>query len=791
MWTRTPAFSVAALVTLALGLGAATALFSVCDRILFRSLPYRDADRLVSVGLVAPLDANEFLLGPDYAQLWRATPAPFESATTVTAGTSSCDLTESRPERLTCASVEANLLSVLGLSVAAGRDFRASDDKPGAARVALITHGLWLRRFAGDPALTGRTLILDGRSVEVVGVLPITFELPTLAAADVLLPQQLSAVPGPGGIQFLRGFARLKPGVTPQQAYAGLQPLFHEMLKNVPPAFRAEVTMRVRPLRDRQLGDARRAAWFLLGAVGALLLIACTNVANLLLARSITRQRELAIRAALGAGRARLARLALTESALLALAGGALGLFVAWMLLRTFITLAPRGIPKLDQASLDLRAVGAALGLALVAALLIGIWPSLSVPRPAALQGARSIASVRPWARFSFVVMQIGLTFALLGTSTLLLRSLWEMEKVPLGFETQRVLSAAITLNAARYPTPERQVAFFEQLLQRAAATPGTVVAAVTDSLPPSGNMRSMIYARIEVAGRPLPKEGTGGMVPWRLVTPGYFDALHIPIVRGRAFTDADRTSTQPAMILSETLERKLFPTESALGKQLRPGGREQPWHIVVGIAKDTRNAGLTVRPEPEYYVVRGITPRDATRRSFVIVRTQAAPRLAAAVLREAVASIDRELPVSVDTMQQRVSELSARPRFTAFLLVAFGVLAILLAATGLAGVAGYLVTERTRDIGIRIALGATPAVVRREVLIEAARWVAGGAALGLLLAMAFSRIVGTLLYGVTPNDPWAWSAALLILSAVSFAAALRPALRASRIDPMSALRTE
>ena len=269
------------------------------------------------------------------------------------------------------------------------------------------------------------------------------------------------------------------------------------------------------------------------------------------------------------------------------------------------------------------------------------------------------------------------------------------------------------------------------------------------------------------------------------------FRGVAYPIVRGRAFTGTDRTSSQPAMILSETLERKLFPTERAIGKQVRPGGREEPWHVVVGISKDTRNAGLTVQPEPEYYVVRGTTPRDATRRSFVIVRTQAPTPIAAAFLREAVASVDRELPVSIDTMQQRVSELSARPRFTAFLLVAFGVLAILLAATGLAGVAGYLVTERTRDIGIRIALGATPAVVRREVLMEAVRWVAGGAALGLLLAMAFSRIVETLLYGVTPNDPLAWSAALLILSAVSLAAALRPALRASRIDPMSALRTE
>jgi predicted lysophospholipase L1 biosynthesis ABC-type transport system permease subunit len=245
-------------------------------------------------------------------------------------------------------------------------------------------------------------------------------------------------------------------------------------------------------------------------------------------------------------------------------------------------------------------------------------------------------------------------------------------------------------------------------------------------------------------------------------------------------------------MILSDTLERKLFPNESALGKQLRPGGgNEQPWHVVVGIAKDIHNAGLTAKPDPEYYVLRGMTPRDATRRSFLIIRTQASTPVAAAFLREAVRAIDPQLPVSIDTLDQRISELSARPRFTAFLLVSFGLLAVLLAAAGLAGVAGYLVTERTRDIGVRMALGATPSVVRREVLAEAARWVFGGAALGILLAIAFSKALGSLLYGVTAYDPWTWTVALVTLCLVLMAAALRPAARASRIDPMSALRTE
>ena len=490
--------------------------------------------------------------------------------------------------------------------------------------------------------------------------------------------------------------------------------------------------MRVRSLRDRQLGDARRAAWFLIGAVGALLLIVCTNVANLMLARSAARQRELAIRAALGATRAQLARLAFTESALLAIAGSVIGLCVASLLLKVFLTIAPRGIPKIDQASLDIRAMLAAVGSALIAALLTGIWPAFAIPRAEALQGSRTIGSIRPWARFSFVSVQIALTFALLGTSTLLLRSLWELQRVPLGFDAQSVLSAGVTLNASKYPTPERQVAFFEELLQKTSSLPGVLAAAVTDSLPPAGNMRSMIFAAIDVEGRPRLNEGTGGMTGWRLVTPGYFDALRIPIVRGRAFTAEDRTAPVPAMILSESMERKLFGNETGLGKRVRPGRGEQPWHIVVGIAKDVRNAGLTAKPDPEYYVVRGMTARDATRRSFLVTRSQMGASATAALLKRAVAEIDGQLPVTISTLDQQVSELSARPRFTAVVLVSFGVLAMLLAATGLAGVAGYLVTERTRDIGIRIALGATPGVVQREVLWESARWVLAGASLEL-----------------------------------------------------------
>jgi predicted permease len=792
-WRRNSGFTIAALTTLALGLGAATGLFSMVDRILFRSLPYADADRLVSVGLMAPLDANEFMLGSDYQQLWRETPAPFESVTTVTAGTTACDLTETSPMRLTCVLVEANLLRVLGLKVAAGRDFRTEDDRSGAPRVVLISHALWISRFGGDPNVEGRRIVLDGQPVEIAGVLPAGFELPTLADADVLLPQQLAPhVPGrPGPTAFLRAFARLKPGVSPGEAQAGLQPLFIAMLENVPAAFRKEVTLRVRTLHDRQVGDTRQAAWFLLAAVAALLLIACTNVANLLLARMAARERELAVRSSLGASRGRLVRLVLTESLLLAIVGGALGLLVASGLLKSFVALAPGGIPKLAQASVDSRVMLGALGLAAIAAVLIGISPAFSFRRMGPVHGTRTTSGVRPWTRFALVSTQIGLTFTLVGSSTLLLRSLWNLQRVSMGFESSRVITASVTLNPGKYRAPEQQLAFFDQLLERARRMPGMLAAALSDSLPPHGQARSMIFSNIEVEGRPSQREGTGGMVTWRLVTSGYFEALRISILRGRPFAPEDRHASEPAVILSERLTRRLFPNENALGKRVRFGREEQPWHTVVGIAADTRNAGLILEPEPEYYVAQRRLARDATRRGFVVVRTQADPTISSAFLRAGVAELDPELPVSIQTMDERVAELAARPRLTAWLLASFAGLALFLACTGLSGVAMYLVSQRTRDIGVRMALGATPAKVSRAVLWEAARWVAAGALIGILLSWTTARVVSSFLHGVTPWDPVTWVGVLLLLAATLGAAVLRPALRAARIDPMNALRCD
>jgi predicted permease len=787
-WRRSPGFAAAAIAVMALGLGSGAALFSALDRILFRPLPYPDSERLVSVGLMAPIDANEFILGSDYSNLWRTPPAPFAGVTTHHAGATACDLMDQPPERAGCLAVEHNFLRVLGARVVAGRDFTSQDDIPRAPRVALIRHSLWMRRFGGDPRAVGRTLDLDGKRVPIVGILPADFELPNLGDSEILLPQQLGIVDPRGPTGFLRAYARLKPGVTPAQAHAALDPLFQAMLQNAPAAFRKEVNLRVRPLRDRQMGHVAREAWLLLAGVGALLLIACVNVTNLLLARLAARRREFAIRAALGAGPARLARLALTEGALLALAGGALGLLLAAALLRIFITMAPASIPKIEQASLDLRVVALSLGASLVCGALIGFWPALSI-RAAAFRGpAQSGARIR----FMLATAQIAVTIAMLGSAALLLRSLWNLTSAALGFETDTVLTASITLNAAKYSTRERQMAFFEDLLDRAARTPGAEDAALSDSLPPASQTRAMIFSRLEIEGRPLPREGTGGMVPWRLVTPRYFETLRIRIVQGRGFVESDRHAAEPAMILNELLAKRLFPGQDALGKRIRPHGSPQsPWHVVVGVAGNVRDFGPAANIEPEYYVVRRANPADAGRSAFLAVRYPAGTSAAAAFLREAVGAADPQLPVQIQPMRARVSSLSDQARFTAWLLAAFAALALVVAAAGLAGVASYVVTQRAREIGIRMALGATPARVVRQTLGQTALWVIAGASLGFALAWIAARFLRALLFGITAADPAAWSLALLLLGLALLAAVLRPALRAARVDPAVALRSE
>jgi predicted permease len=807
-WRRQPGFALGAVLVLALGLGAATAMFSALDRILFRPLPYGDADRLVSVGrgyseLERPDQSRILIPSSEYRERWTRTPAPFTAVTTTSDVGTPCDVTDQHPERLLCASVESNFLRTLGVRVALGRDFTRGDDVRHAAPVAIISHDVWTSRFGADPGAVGRTFDLDGRRTAVIGVLPAGFVVPG-GQSDILRPeQQLDGFDA----ALLAAFARLKPGVTPKQAEAAIAPIVDATASRSGAVHLAsnpgdrKARARVVPLRGYLVGDTSRVAWLLLGAVAGLLLVACVNVANLILARMAVRGREFAVRSALGAGRIRLARLVLTEGLLLAVVGGSIGMLSATVMLRVFARLAPSSIPEIDRASLDLRVLAVTAVLAMTAGLVVGIWPALSVLRSRALQyGARATTAAHPRMRFTLVTVQIALTITLLGGSALLLRTLWNLAAVPLGYESERVITMNVTPNVAHYP-PGASGPFFERLLERIRAIPGTAGATMSSAAPPTGVALAAGFLPA-VDHQPETRRPTSPGVfaplslssPLRLreVTPGYFETFGIPIVRGRDFTEADRAA-QPAVILSESAAKILFPAQDPIGHTVRvPAAKE--WAQVIGVAREIRNTGLTDTPAPELYTLwrrDGGSATSFSNMAFFAIRTQASTADAVAFLKQAVADLDPRLPVTIHLLSDEVAGLTERPRFLAWLLSAFAGLALLLAAAGLYGVASYLVTQRTRELGVRIALGAAPGDMARQVIGEAGRWIAAGAAGGALLSWGATRAIRSQLFQVAAVDPASWAAALVVLGVALLAAVVRPAVRAARVDPIVTLQAD
>ena len=791
LW-RSRTFTLAALVALALGIGAGTAVFSVVDRILFRSLPYRQSDRLVSLGMVAPIVPQEFMLGYDYLD-WRHSQTPFESLGSWAAGVRDCDLNDTNPLRLRCAHVDSTLLRTLGTEPLLGRDFTSGEERPNAPKTAIISHALWRNRFGENPGAVGQTIRLDGQSVAIVGVLPPQFELPTLDAADIVVPQMLDEPEQRSRrlaiVLFCVG--RLKPGIGSAQAAAALHPLFDKSLEAVPASFRKDVKLRVRLLRDRQTEDSRLAAWVLLGSVLAVLLIACANVANLLLARVATREREFTVRAALGATRGRLVRQALTESMLLALAGGAAGCALAFAFLRFFIAIAPEGIPRLHQAGVDMRVLLFALLLSLCCGLLFGLALALQTPRQETLVAGRSVVGGRHLFRQALVAVQICVSLILLASAGLLLRTLWNLQNQPLGIRADNVMTAAVTLGRTAYPEPAQRLVFFEEMEQRLRRIPGVVDLALADSLPPTGNsVGSTLYAAIEVRARPRFTDATGGSVEWRSVTPHYFSVLRIPILQGRAFQEEDREPNRNVVILSDTLAHRMFPGEYPLGKQIRPG-RQGEWLSVVGVAANVKNSGLIERDIPEYYLLRKHSPGNVPAGATVVIRTAMSPQAMAKSVRAETAALDATVPVDIETMEQRVSKLAERPRFNALLLGIFASVGVLLAAIGLYGLISFLVVQRAQEIGVRMALGATPGAITRMVLGQAALWTTAGTALGGVGSLIAVRLLEHMLFHVSANDPWTLAAAVVLLLGVALAAAWIPSRRAARVDPMLVLRQQ
>lgn len=792
---RNPTFSLTVVLTLMLGIGSTTAVFSVVDRILFRSLPYGDSSRLVSVGLVAPIEPQEFMLGGSYYE-WQDHQKPFVAMTSQIA-VEPCDLTENNPRRLDCARVEANFLPTLGVSPILGRNFAENEDRPNGPRAALITYSLWLNRFRLDPGVIGKLMRIDGQATEIVGVLPKDFEMPRLESADLLLPQALDVAAerhaDPGHPMW--AFARLKPGVTIEQAKAELEPLFEYSLRLAPAPFRKEVHLEVRSLRDRQVHDVRLAAWLLLGLVAGVLLISCANVSSLLIARGASRERELAIRSALGAGRMRLIRQALTESSILSAAGGVAGILFAMLLLRVFIVLAPDGMPFLSKARIDLRIFGFALATSLLCAVFFGLLSAIRKAGAEALAGRTRTTTRHARSRRWLVIAQIAASMVLLAVSALLTRSFWNIEKQSLGMNSENIVTAAISLGQNSYPTPQSQMAFFQQLERTLRYGPGIQALAISDSLPPGGYHQDQVYASLRVEGRPALSSGTGGTVASRWVTPEYFRALQIPVVQGQSFTAEELTSNDHFVVLSTSLAGRLFPGENPVGQHLHihngaPAAND-PAYTVVGVAADVKNGGLAGGEEPEYYRLRRQNAQDWDRSSILILKTTLPPGTVDSWVRSQVASLDPTVPVDIKTLSERVGKMADQPRFEMLLVGFFACTGLLLAVIGLYGVISFFVVQRTQEIGIRMAVGASRADILRLVLASALRLIVPGVVLGLILALTLSRVLSSLLFNVAPRDPAAFAAVTGLLILVALLASLIPGSSATRVNPTVALRCD
>jgi predicted permease len=790
---RTPGFTAAALATLALGIGAAVAIFSVANAVLLRPLPFPDAGRLVVVwnrfpqpGLervtLAPAELDDLTRGSRSVESWAA----LSYTETNLAGSGD-------PEHLAALDVSPGFFRVLGVNAAHGRTF--ADDE-GRARVAVLSHELWTRRFGANPALVGRTVSLDGEPVLVVGVMPRGFELPN--PGGFLFPRRpelwmplAPAEAASRGDKYLRAIARLTPGVTPERAGAEVDALARGMRARFPDDYPAGWRMDVLSLHDQVVGETRPALLLLLVVVGLLLLIACANVANLVLARTLARRREMAVRGALGASRARLVRQLAVESVLLALAGGALGTLLAFWAVRALVAARADAVPRLAEANVDARVLAFALVAALASGVVLGAFPAMRATGGsiflALRQGGRTATGGGRGMRVVLVVAQIALaTMVLVGTG-LVLNSLVRLTRGDPGFDPAGVLTAELTLPEAAYPDARAQAALYGAVAERVRALPGVRAAAVVNPLPLSGNLWGAGFVPEGLATAP------GEQTPnaqYAAVTPGYFDVMRIRMLRGRAFGAGDGADAPAVVVVDETLAARYWPGQSAIGKRLHVAGRpDTAWATVVGVAARVSSAALDAPEQPQIYLPHTQRTRSS---AHLVVRAAGDPLALLPAVRRAVRDADPALPMGdVRTMARVVGDSVAPRRFTALLLSAFGLAALLVASVGLFGVVSYAVGQRERELGLRMALGARAGDVVRMVVREGVVLAAAGVGLGAAGALALGRSLSTLLYGVQATDPATFAGVTLLLAGVALLASYAPARRAARVDPAVTLRAE
>jgi putative ABC transport system permease protein len=805
MRTR-PGFAIAVVLTLALGIGATTAIYSVVQAVLLRPLPYSDADRVVMVWNHWTNWPRTWLSEPE-AYDYAAQTEIFERFAPFTTGALNLTSSEGDPERVSVGVVSAPLFDVTGVRPLAGRTFTAAEDVANGPRVAMLSEQLWRRRFAEDRSIIGKDITLNGDSYQVVGIVGDDFRLPVQFAGDyaqAYVPLQL----GPSsednrGSHYLHAVARLRAGVSVPQGQRRANDFIERLKQDHKDAYGPEFGMTLVPITEQVRGDITPVLLVLLGAVSFVLLIGCVNVANLLLSRAESRHREIAVRTALGASQSRLAVQLLTESVVLSLIGGALGLALAVWLARALASANLATLPRADGIHVNGSVLAFAAVVSVLTGLLFGLAPMIHALRGSGsgmLKQGRGNTASRSSFRMRGVLIAAEITLAVVATTGAVLmgRSFARLLSVSPGFSADRALTFRVSAPPARYRESSRVRDFYDRLLQRVAAVPGVRAAGGITSLPLTSDLGDWSVA---IEGVPPTPFGTPGpAIDWQAATAGYIEAMNIGVVRGRSIASADRLDAEHVVVINETAARKYWPTQDALGQRIKLGGTaDSVWRRIVGITRDVRHSGLDKDVRPQMYIpyaqflatvpdTAGAVPRSLT----IVARTQNDPAAATSAMRAAVKELDPSLPLAqVRTLDEVFDRSVSTPRVVTLLMGAFGGLALLLSAIGVYGVTAYAVARRTNEIGIRVALGARVRDVVRLIVLQGMRPAVAGLLLGAVLAFWGTRLMARFLYGVSPNDPVSLVAAPLALLLVGLAANWLPARRAARVDPVSALREE
>jgi putative ABC transport system permease protein len=796
MLMKKPGFTLIAVVTLSLGIGANTAIFSVVHAALLRPLPYERPDELVMIwerNLSRGLDQSQ--ASPVTYCDWREQKHLFDKIAGWWYPQVNLTDTGGEPQRVRTIDVTDGFFDTLGARPIIGRGFQSGEDRPGGERLAVIGNELWRSRYSSDPNILGKAITLDGRSYSVIGVMPPGFDYPN--ATEVWTPLGWDPRQHSRNARFFEVVARLKPGVTPQQAQAEMNALSNRIAQENPQSNK-DWGAAVVSLRDQLVGDFRLALLVLSGAVGMVLLIACANVANLLLARAGGREKEVAIRLAIGATRGRLLRQLLTESVLLALLGGAIGLLIAAWGADVLLKLNPVEIPRLDHLAVNAPILAFTLGVSLLTGLIFGVVPALHASRPdlnsALKEGGRESQTGGGRIRGALVVAEVAIAMALLLGAGLLLKSFVQLQRVDAGFNPANILTFNLQLPFSSYRDYRQVSELYSALIARLKALPGVQSADAAGFLPLEGGWPTKLL----IQGRP-PVQGEEPVAQHRPVTEGYFQTMGIPLLRGRRFDERDQPDAPGVMIVNEAFQRRYFPSEDPVGKRITtlarqygPLGRVMPASLemeIVGVVGNEKNSSLSKTAEPAVY----FSHRQFSYRSMsVVVRTTAAPLSLAGAAQNEVWSLDRNLPVSnIKTMEKRLGEAIAQPRFSALLLGLFAALALLLAAVGIYGVISYTVQQRTHEIGVRMALGASVGDILKLVVGRGLALIMTGVGLGVLGAFGLTRLISGLLYGVRATDPLIFVVMPALLSLVALVACYIPARRATKVDPMVALHYE